>query len=89
MLHAAANVDGIVMGNLGGQSTQAITEPDGCASVPDGEITDAEGQELTLFLTNLITTWIWSGKLLKCHLENIFEEFKVVKYPPIHVIQSP
>lgn len=49
MLHAAANVDGIVMGNLGGKSAQAIIEPDGCVSLPDGEITDAEGQELTLF----------------------------------------
>ena len=49
MLHAAANVDGIVMGNLGGQSAQAIIEPDGCVSLPDGEITNAERQELNLF----------------------------------------
>lgn len=37
------------MGKLGGQSTQAITEPNGCASLPDVEITDAEGQELNQF----------------------------------------
>lgn len=37
------------MEKVGGQSTQAITEPDGCASLPDVEITDAEGQELNQF----------------------------------------
>ena len=37
------------MGKLGGQSTQAITKPDGCASLPDVEITDAEGQEVNHF----------------------------------------